>query len=223
MFKYKCIIFDVGYTLVMHDDEKESKMIAELLGIPYSIELKDEISNFWLKSAEYTEDLIMTRNLYLRILNNMFPIIKKYQINVEDFFYALSNKGQVGIYDDVVEILDWLKKNNIELITLSNWFEENQKEELKKLKIYDYFSNVYGWDNSYAKPNPQIVNSRVLSKYNNKDVLMVGDGLNKDIKCAINAKIDSCWINRNNIINTTDIKPIYEINNLLQIKKILKK
>ena len=222
MLKYKCIVFDVGYTLVKHDDEKESAMIAEILDIPCDQELKNEISNFWNKSAEYTKDLIITKEKYLKILKRMFPIINKYNITVEDFYDALSNKKQIGIYSDVIEILDWLKENEIEIITLSNWFEENQKDELEKLSIYGYFSNIYGWDNSYAKPNPQIINSKILNKYDKKDVLMVGDGLEKDIKCAIRAQIDSCWINRNCTINKTNIKPTYEIKNLLQMKEILK-
>ena len=218
---YKCVIFDVGYTLVKHDDEKETKMMSSLLNIPYSQDFKNEISNFWKKSAEYTNDLIITEEKYLKILKKMFPIINKYNIPVYDFYKALSNKGQIGIYDDVIEILQWLKNKNIELVTLSNWFEENQKEELKKLNIYNFFSNVYGWDDSYAKPHPQIVNSKILSKYYNEEVLFVGDGLEKDIKCAIRAGIDSCWINRDNKINTTTVKPTYKIKNLLQMKKLM--
>lgn len=218
---YKCIIFDVGYTLVKHDDEKETKMMSALLNIPYSQEFKKQISNFWSKSAEYTKDLIITEKTYLEIIKEMFPIINKYKVDAYDFYMALSNKEQIGIYDDVIEILEWLKNKNIELITLSNWFEENQKEELIKLDIYDYFSNVYGWDNSYAKPHPQVVNSKILNRYHKEEVLLVGDGLEKDIKCAIRAGIDSCWINRDNKINNTTIKPTYEIKNLLQMKRII--
>lgn len=36
------------------------------------------------------------------------------------------------------------KKNNIKMFTLSNWFEGNQQEELKKLNIYNYFEKIYG-------------------------------------------------------------------------------
>lgn len=50
---------------------------------------------------------------------------------------------------------------------------------------------------------------------------MGGDGIEKNIKCALNAKVDSCWINRKNKINTINIKLTYEINNLLQIKRII--
>lgn len=53
--KYKCVIFDVGYTLVEHNDKKETEMISKLLNIPYSEDLVNEISNFWKKSAEYTK------------------------------------------------------------------------------------------------------------------------------------------------------------------------
>lgn len=219
--KYKCVIFDVGYTLVKHNDEMETKMMADLLNIPYTEKFKNEVANFWNKSAEYTKDFVINENKYLEILKEMFPIMKEYKINVHNFFDALCNKGQIGIYDDVFETLKWLKNKNIEMVTLSNWFQNNQIEELKKLGIEKFFSNVYGWDNSFAKPNPYIVNRKVLSKYNKKEVLLVGDGLEKDIKCANRAGIDSCWINRNEKINNSPIQPTYEINNLLQMKKIL--
>lgn len=95
--KYKCVIFDVGYTLVEHNDKKETEMISKLLNIPYSEDLVNEISNFWKKSAEYTKEIIVT-------------------------------KEPVGLYDEVIEILECLKKNNIKMFTLSNWFECNQQE-----------------------------------------------------------------------------------------------
>ena len=41
---------------------------------------------------------------------------------------ALCNKEPVGLYDEVIEILECLKKNNIKMFTLSNWFECNQQE-----------------------------------------------------------------------------------------------
>ena len=105
--KYKCVIFDVGYTLVEHNDKKETEIISKLLNIPYSEDLVNEISNFWKKSAEYTKEIIVT---------------------TEDFFMALCNKEPVGLYDEVIEILECLKKNNIKMFTLSNWFECNQQE-----------------------------------------------------------------------------------------------
>lgn len=58
--KYKCVIFDVGYTLVEHNDKKETEMISKLLNIPYSEDLVNEISNFWKKSAEYTKEIIVS-------------------------------------------------------------------------------------------------------------------------------------------------------------------
>ena len=140
--KYKCVIFDVGYTLVEHNDKKETEMISKLLNIPYSEDLVNEISNFWKKSAEYTKEIIVTKEKYFSILEKMFSCMKKYKINTEDFFMALCNKEPVGLCDEVIEILECLKKNNIKMFTLSNWFECNQQEELKKLNIYNYFEKI---------------------------------------------------------------------------------
>ena len=111
--KYKCVIFDVAYTLVKHNDELETKMLSELLGIPYNIKFKKEVENFWRKSANYAKDVIINEEIYLRILDKMFLTIIKYNIEVKDSFFAMCNKGRVGLYNDAKQILEWLRKNKI--------------------------------------------------------------------------------------------------------------
>jgi putative hydrolase of the HAD superfamily len=53
--------------------------------------------------------------------------------------------------------------------------------------------------------------------------LIVGDSLTSDIQGGINFGIDTCWFNPNKIINKTELKPTYEISNLLELKDILEK
>jgi putative hydrolase of the HAD superfamily len=47
---------------------------------------------------------------------------------------------------------------------------------------------------------------------------MIGDSLQNDIQGAINADIQSIWLNPGNVKNTTGIQPNYEINDLLELK-----
>lgn len=84
--KYKCVIFDVGYTLVKHNDKKETEMISKLLNIPYSEDLVNEISNFWKKSAEYTKEIIVSKEKHFSILEKMFPCMKKYKIIIMKYY-----------------------------------------------------------------------------------------------------------------------------------------
>jgi putative hydrolase of the HAD superfamily len=52
---------------------------------------------------------------------------------------------------------------------------------------------------------------------------MVGDNLTSDIQGGINFGVDTCWYNPLGLKNTTNIKPTYEINNLMELKSILEK
>lgn len=218
---YKCIIFDIGYTLVKHNNEIESKMMSEILNIPYSKEFENQVARFWKNSGELTKDKIINKEMYCNLIQKMFPYIKKYNIKSLDFFKALCEKGEVGKYEETDEILDYLYNKNYTLVSLSNWFSDDQEKELRNLKILKYFTNIFGWDNTYAKPNPITIKEKLLNKYQKNELILVGNSLDIDIQCGINAGIDTVWYNLENQNNKSDIKPTYEISNLLELKNIL--
>lgn len=60
-----------------------------------------------------------------------------------------------------------------------------------------------------------------IQYYEKKDMLIIGDELDKDVLGGIQNEIDSCWFNRNRLENNTRYKPSYEINNLMELKDIL--
>ena len=77
---------------------------------------------------------------------------------------------------DIVDVLEYLKSKDYELIVLSNWFKSTQVNRLKKMGLYDYFVEVYGGD-EFLKPNP-------ISYLNVCDdvskCVMIGDNYHKD-------------------------------------------
>lgn len=220
MRKYKCIIFDVGYTLIDHNDEKETKMLSEILKIPYCEEFVKEVGNFWQNASKYTNNTVITVDNYLKIIDKNFPYLKKNNITPTKFLDALCKKQEVGKYDEVDYILNYLHKS-YELDAITDWFTNDQKRELIDMNIIDFFDNVYGWDNDYAKPNPSRLIKNILNRYDKSEVLIVGNSLEADILCGINAGIDTVWCNRTKIHNKTNIKPTHEISNLKELKKII--
>jgi FMN phosphatase YigB (HAD superfamily) len=52
-------------------------------------------------------------------------------------------------------------------------------------------------------------------------MIIIGDSLSSDILGGINYGIDTCWLNNEHVINTNEIKPMYVINTLKEIKDIL--
>ena len=76
-----------------------------------------------------------------------------------------------------------------------------------------------------SKPDPRIF-EHALNNINHTDkrnVLIVGDSLTSDLQGRINLGIDTCWFKPNNIVNKTEIKPTYEISNLMDLKDIVNK
>ena len=51
--------------------------------------------------------------------------------------------------------------------------------------------------------------------------LMIGDSLTSDIQGGNNANIDTVWFNPQHLKNSSSAQPTYEIDDLLQIKKLI--
>ena len=96
-------------------------------------------------------------------------------------------------------------------------------EKMNKLGITQYISNVFSAEEVGAmKPHEDFYKGlfkKIDVKPNDK-MLFIGDELEKDIKGAIENKIDTCWCNYNNEKNTK-YKINYEIHNLKELTSIL--
>ena len=76
----------------------------------------------------------------------------------------------------------------------------------------------------YMKPHKEFYDA-MYEKFFIKDknkMLIIGDELDKDILGGNNEEIDTVWINRFNIENNTNIVPTYEINDIKELKKVLR-
>ena len=72
-----------------------------------------------------------------------------------------------------------------------------------------------------GKPDPTIFEHTLkLLSLDKGEVVMVGDNLNTDILGAKRAGITSVWLNRHDR-KPEDVKPTYEITNLLELLPIL--
>ncbi len=122
-----------------------------------------------------------------------------------------------------IDILSYLK-GKYTIIIITNGISEVQKKRLEKSKIKEYIDGiVVSEELKISKPNPEIF-KYALKKFKCHDkssALMIGDSLTSDILGGINSEIDTCWLNSNNIINHTNHIPTYEINTLLELKKLL--
>ena len=87
-------------------------------------------------------------------------------------------------------------------------------------ELSKYFSNFYiSEEMGVNKPDPKFFDI-IFESIKNKDkssILMIGDDLTFDVQGAINAGIDSCWINKKSKKNSLRINPTFKINSLKEL------
>lgn len=129
------------------------------------------------------------------------------------------------LYDDSINLVESLHKN-YRLSIVTNGLKDVQNNRIRKSIIAKYFEDiVISEEVKVSKPSSKIF-EHALNNMNHTDkrnVLMVGDSLTSDIQGGINFGIDTCWFNSNKIINKTEIKPTYEISNIMELKDMLEK
>ena len=129
------------------------------------------------------------------------------------------------LYEESIDLVESLHKD-YRLSIITNGLKDVQDHRIRKSIIAKFFEDiVVSEDVEVSKPDPKIFEHALNNiKHTDKSkVFMVGDSLTSDIQGGINFGIDTCWFNPNNIVNTSEFKPTYEITNLLELKNLLKK
>lgn len=90
-------------------------------------------------------------------------------------------------------------------------------------KIFDYI--FISEDVGYEKPCKAYFDFvfKKMGITNKKEVLIIGDSLNADIKGGYDAGIDTCWFNPTHKPNILNIPVTYETDNLNKITEIVKR
>lgn len=226
----KAIFFDADDTIVDHKQcEKEALVyLFNKIGKRY----KDEYQDIFRP---------LDRKLWNNVIQNSNPVppkdIPEYrfqeffkQTNLEYNDYKRANElfqyglaNAVALIENAYDIIEYLYNKEYQLYVVTNGLIKLQKPRITNSKISKYISDIIVSEEvNSCKPNPKIFNI-LLNKINLKsnEVIMIGDSLEKDIKGAENANIKAIWYNPNNSSNDTDIRPYYQITNLMELKEIL--
>ena len=201
----KRIIFDLDNTLIMWNDKylNALKETIELYNInedyKYLSSLIDEYDN----NFKYYD-----KELLVEFINK--KINSKIDINFLNTF--LDKFGYMSEKDNkVIEILEYLSKK-YELVVLTNWFVEPQKERLKHAGILKYFKSVIGGE-EYIKPYKESF-LNACGNYKPNECLMIGDNYYKDILGAYKASLNVIYFNYNNKENKDNFKEIKKLKEL---------
>jgi putative hydrolase of the HAD superfamily len=126
-----------------------------------------------------------------------------------------------NLFPHTHEILGHLKEKQYKLHLITNGFEKTQWRKLDNSKLGHYFEEVITSEGSNSvKPNKEIFEYalRITGAELNQSI-MIGDNLDADIRGAINAGMDSIFVNH---IKTElkDVKPTYVIYHLRELETI---
>lgn len=132
--------------------------------------------------------------------------------------------GQCGfLYDGVVEAVMSLSKK-YKLILVTNGIKAVQEPRLYQTPIPEYLDGIYiSEDVGYAKPSPKFFD-RVFAdfpKLKRSQTMIVGDSLSGDIAGGINARIRTCWVNRNGDPRPEGLSIDLEVDDIKHLERAL--
>ncbi|MHA1870885.1 MAG: TIGR02253 family HAD-type hydrolase [Promethearchaeota archaeon] len=161
------------------------------------------------------------------IENSDFSIAKYVAAGIIGYHYI--KVRYLKPYKDVQKALEKFKNNGYKIIIISDGIAVKQYEKLIRMKIVNYFDNVFISDEvGIKKPNPELL-KYCLAKMNiaPNETIYIGDRLDYDIKPANELGIHSVLIHRGgkydpNIHNIPRVaNPEFEIHSLTELSNII--
>ena len=228
---YKDLFFDLDHTI--WDFELNSKETLWDLHQKYALEAKGiyDFDVFYSNYSKhnhrlwdrYTKGFIKQEELrwkriYLSLLDYKIAdeaLSKEMSI---DYLDILPNKKNLFPY--TIEILDYLKNKNYKMHLITNGFESVQFKKIKNSNLADYFTEVITSEASNSlKPNKEIFEYALkVSNAQLETSIMIGDNESADIQGAINAGMDSIFVNHLQIQPT--VPATHTITHLKELENI---
>lgn len=124
------------------------------------------------------------------------------------------------LFPHTLEVLDYLAAKDYQLHMITNGFEKIQWSKLNNSGLGSYFKNVITSETSNSlKPRKEIFDFALQQAGASlQNSIMLGDNLDADIQGAINAGMDSVFVNHINAV--TALHPTYTINHLKELENI---
>lgn len=235
---YRKLLFDLDNTLI--DDDKNRKYAIKQILIEREENPTDErIENFikldnqfWkdraegkikdpykFKNNEEKTEWVRAQRFIKYFKNISFE--EGVEINKKYINYLSKNIIPIKNAQDILKYL-YDKQYEIYIVTNGPYKAVNNK--LSQINALKYIKYAFTAEEAgYMKPHLEFFEKffSKINTYEKDDMFIIGDELEKDILGGIKNGIDSCWFNMNNIANCTNFKPMYEINSLMELKKIL--
>lgn len=231
MPRYKHLFFDLDHTL-WDFDANAKEALTEMYVL---FELENKISvpfdDFYRKYLYHNETLwdryhkgiISADELKWK---RMWRTLLDFKIGDESLAKDLSVKflevlpTKKNLFPYTREILNYLHLKKYSLHLITNGFEKTQRSKLNNSGLIDYFTFIITSETSNSlKPKKEIFDY-AMNKANASlsESIMIGDNLDTDIGGAINAGMDTVFVNHIN--SSTDLNPTYTVFHLKELEAI---
>lgn len=120
------------------------------------------------------------------------------------------------VADGVIELFEYLKANNKDIVILTSWFSGTQIARLKRTGLYEYVDKIVAGEDA-MKPDLESF-ELAIGDTNKEDCIMIGDSINSDKVGAENAGIDYYIVNKEH--NIRDLLQMIVNYNSFSKKKI---
>jgi putative hydrolase of the HAD superfamily len=229
--KYKHLFFDLDHTL--WDFETNAKETLYELYETNQLREKgvDDFQLFYERYSyhnerlwnRYTKGFIKQEELRWK---RMWLVLLDFKIANESLARSLAAQFlerlpfRKNLFPYTVEILEYLTSKGYVLHLLTNGFENVQHSKLRSSNLQNYFTEVITSEASNSlKPNKEIFEYALeRCKTCKEECIMIGDNLDADIQGAINAGIDTVFVNHLNV--EPHIQPTYMIHHLKELEEI---
>ena len=208
----KRFIFDLDGTLLHCDFKKEREYFRSALPKDNAEKFIDSfIYHLYDFEEEYLQYDIKKLSKYLSEKMG-FDVSEEF---IENWIEANTTCTDV-LYDEVVDLLDYLKDKKYSLVVLTNWFYKTQSARLSNKDILKYFDKVFTGE-IYTKPNKESY-LNAIEGFEPNECVMIGDNIKKDVLMPQSLGITSYYYNPNN--KEYDKKLVKSINSLERIKEM---
>lgn len=229
---YNDLFFDLDHTI--WDFELNSKETLWDLHQKYALATKgiNDFDTFYSQYSvhnhrlwdRYTKGFIKQEELrwkriYLSLLDYKIADEALAKNMSHDYLDILPNKKNLFPY--TIEILEYLKSKAYKMHLITNGFESVQFKKIKNSNLSEYFIEVITSEASNSlKPNKEIFEYALKSaKAKVESSIMIGDNESADIQGAINAGMDSIFVNHLQVKPT--VPATYTITHLKELENLL--
>ena len=230
--KYRHLFFDLDHTLWDFDANAKEALgelylhfkLQELVVSPFDDFYSTYLHHNAIIWDRYHKGFITVEELKWK---RMQRTLLDFKVGNEELARAMSEKfleilpTKKKLFDYTTEILDYLIEKKYVLHLLTNGFEKTQWSKITNSNIDKYFTNVITSEiSSSIKPSKEMFDYAITKAGATIDEsIMIGDNPDADIQGAINAGMDSIFVNHINA--TIGLQPTYTIFHLRELEEIL--